>query len=166
MALIESPIARTTRAVFVAAAADRFGGALDYLNGRFDCKISGRDTAGDFCVFETFRTVRGGPPLHVHLYQDEWFFALDGAFVFKIGDETIRAKAGDSVFAPRKVPHAFANVTETGRLIVGFQPAGTIEKFFLESQQLSRSCAASLDDWQALGRPHGIKIVGPSLALD
>jgi len=162
----ECAISRASRAVFVGAAADRFGADLDYLNGRFECKISGQDTGGDLCIFETFRTAKGGPPLHIHHHQDEWFFALAGEFVFKVGDETICAKAGDSVLAPRKVPHAFANISETGTLIVGFQPAGTIERFFVESRSLSRSPHTTLDDWQAIGRRHGIEIVGPPLALD
>lgn len=166
MAQTQSATTRATRAVYVAAAADRFGAALDYLNGRFDCKISGKDTGGELCVFETFRTAKGGPPLHIHRDQDEWFFVRDGEFVFRVGDETVTARAGDSVLAPRGVPHAFANVSETGTLIVGFQPAGTIETFFLESRRLSQSLDASLQDWQTVGRRHGIEIVGPPLTLD
>lgn len=166
MAEMQNPMERATRAVFVAAAADRFGAALEYLNGRFDCKISGKDTGGDFCVFETYRTAKGGPPLHIHHHQDEWFFVLDGEFIFRVGDETVRAKPGDSVFAPRRTPHAFAGVSENGVLIVGFQPAATIEAFFVESRELSRSPKSTLDDWQRAARQHGIEIVGPPLAFD
>jgi mannose-6-phosphate isomerase-like protein (cupin superfamily) len=152
--------------VFVPATADRFGEALDYLNGRFDCKVSGKDTAGAFCLFETFRTAKGGPPLHIHQDQDEWFFVREGNFLFQVGAEMISAGPGDSLLAPRAVPHAFANISPTGTLIVGFQPAGTIETFFLESRRLSRSSHSSLVDWQAAGRRHGIDIVGPPLTVD
>jgi hypothetical protein len=39
-----------------------------------DIKISANDTDGDLAVFEqTGLTPKGGPPLHIHPFQDEWF---------------------------------------------------------------------------------------------
>ena len=34
----------------VLADEDRFGVDLRYLNGRFDCKVSTRDSGGDLCI--------------------------------------------------------------------------------------------------------------------
>ena len=40
-----------------------------------DIKISGKDTNNDLAVFEqSGQTPNGGPPLHIHIDQDEWFF--------------------------------------------------------------------------------------------
>lgn len=51
-----------------------------------DIKISASDTGGDLAVFEqTGHTPKGGPPLHIHPYQDEWFFVLEGDYLFQIG---------------------------------------------------------------------------------
>jgi quercetin dioxygenase-like cupin family protein len=50
-----------------------------------------------------------------------------------VGEDVFRLNAGDSVFGPRNVPHAFANVSDTGRLMIVYQPAGTIEQFFLRA---------------------------------
>jgi hypothetical protein len=42
-----------------------------------DIKISGADTENDLAVFEqTGLTPNGGPPLHIHPYQDEWFYVI------------------------------------------------------------------------------------------
>jgi mannose-6-phosphate isomerase-like protein (cupin superfamily) len=155
---------RPTKGFRVAAEGDRFGTALFYLNGRFDCKVSAKDTGGDLCIYDTIRTSRGGPPLHIHHDQDEWFFVREGEFVFQIGDDRFRLKAGDSIFGPRKVPHAFANVTEQGKLLIAYQPAGTIEQFFLDgSRFMAPPTPAEL---QALYRKHRLEIVGAPLKVD
>jgi len=79
-----------------------------------------------------------------------------------VGNDNFRLAAGDSIFARRKVPHAFANVSEGGVLAIIYHPAGTMEKFFREgSQLLLRNPTA--DEWQAFCRLHGIENVGPSL---
>jgi hypothetical protein len=51
---------------------------------------------------------------------------------------------GDSVFGPRNVPHAFANVSDTGRLMIVYQPAGAIEQFFLNGNRLASPSPADL----------------------
>ena len=147
----------------VLADEDRFGADLRYLNGRFDCKLSAKDSGGDLCIYDTLRTTKGGPPLHYHHAQDEWFFGREGEFVFQVGEDVFRLKAGDSVFGPRNVPHAFANVSDTGRLIIVYQPAGAIEQFFLNGSRLANPSPADL---QAHYRAHGLEIVGPPLKLD
>jgi hypothetical protein len=68
--------AEVAKPFVVKAGEDRFLSPARFLNGRFDCKVSGRDTDGALCVIDTFRTRRGGPPLHVHDRQDEWFFGF------------------------------------------------------------------------------------------
>ena len=154
---------RLTKAVLVTADRDRFGEALLFVNGRFDCKVSAKDTSGDLCVYDTIRAKKGGPPLHYHHAQDEWFFVRDGEFLFQVGEETFRLRAGDAILGPRKVPHAFANVSDTGKLMIAFQPAGTMEQFFLDGSRLINPTPA---DWQAHYRAHGMEIVGPPLAVD
>ncbi|HZG01690.1 MAG TPA: cupin domain-containing protein, partial [Chitinophagales bacterium] len=116
---------------------DRFNGSLHFLNGAFFLKISSKDTDGELTVYDTTRDKPGGPPLHFHHAQDEWFFVSEGEFDIRVGEETFKCKAGDSVFAPRMTPHAFANTTETGRLMVMYQPAGTMEEFFTEGSKLT-----------------------------
>ena len=46
-----------------------------------DTKISGKDTDNDLVVFEqTGLTQKGGPPLHIHPNQDEWFYIIEGEY--------------------------------------------------------------------------------------
>lgn len=51
----------TQKAVSVCAGADRIGAAMDIREWRFECKLSARDTCGELCVYDTVRSIRGGP---------------------------------------------------------------------------------------------------------
>lgn len=156
---------RAVKAVSVDAHTDRYGKPLHFLNGEFICKISGQDTGGGLCIYDTVRRARGGPPMHIHYEQDEWFYVREGEFVVQIGDERFHLAPGDSLLAPRRIPHAFANVSETGKLIVAFQPAGSIERIFSEIAVLSHSRMPTLEDWQNVSSPNGVDIIGPPLKL-
>ena len=152
-------------AAYVTAGNDRFCKPFLFDGGYFQCKVSGADTDGRLCIYETVRKERGGPRLHYHQSQDEWFFVRQGEFLFQIGDDKFRLRAGDSIFAPRKVPHAFANVSDDAALILVYQPAGTMERFFADGSQLLLT-NPSPHEWQALCQLHGIENVGPKLNAD
>src|SRR6186713_624559 len=89
-----------------------------------DIKISGADTENDLAVFEqTGLTPNGGPPLHIHPLQDEWFYVIEGEYLFQVGIDNYELKAGDTIFLPRNVKHAFLQKTEKGKMIVSYLPA-------------------------------------------
>ena len=71
----------------------------------------------------------GGPPLHHHDF-DETFYVIEGELTFQLGNELFTKKAGELAFAPRGVPHAYANLGDapTRHLIV-CTPAG-FERYF------------------------------------
>lgn len=80
-----------------------------------DIKVSSKDTSGDLTIFEYTGNEKGGPPLHVHPRQDEIFFIMEGEYLFQVGEDKYNLKAGDTIFLPRTVPHAFAQVSEMGK---------------------------------------------------
>ncbi len=74
---------------------DRAGKSISLFEGdTFTCKVASKDTDGDIYVFESTRVKKGGPSLHYHFDQDEWWYILSGEFLFKVGDQTFTAKAG------------------------------------------------------------------------
>lgn len=140
-AFMMSPITMMARSIkkfrdgngfLVSAGKDRFDKPITLLQGdTFFTKISTKDTNGDLYVYESTRLKEGGPPHHYHFNQDEWWYVLEGEFLIKVGETIHRAKAGDSVFGPRMVPHSFAKVGEApGKLLMIFQPAGKMEEYF------------------------------------
>ena len=106
---------------------------LKALNANvLDLKISGSDSDGGMAVFEQTSLSQGaGTPLHVHHFQNEIFYVLEGDYFFKVGDDEFHLSAGDSIFLPQKIPHAWTQVSASGKMEVIFQPAGKMENFFL-----------------------------------
>jgi quercetin dioxygenase-like cupin family protein len=127
-------------------------------------KVSSHDTAGRLFVFEHADMGRGGPPRHFHYEQDEWFYAMKGEFAFEVGDERFTLRAGDSLFAPRMVPHAWAYVgDQPGTLLLAVQPAGSLEAFFLENCAMDRP--PTPEEAERSFAAHGMKVVGPPLEV-
>lgn len=148
----------------VDAGKDRYGNILKPFSGdQFYCKVSGKDSNGDSYVFESTRATEGGPLLHTHFEQDEWWYVLEGEFLIKVGEIVYEAKPGDFVYGPRMVPHTFSKVgMGPGRVLIGFQPAGRMEEYFTK---LSQGVAKTLSDEQreAMRREHGFESSGPAL---
>lgn len=149
----------------VGHSADRYQQELLIMGGQFDCKVSSRDTNGELLIYDTRREEKGGPALHLHHNQDEWFYIISGEFIVKVGSDTLSLGPGDSAFAPRKIPHAFAKVSEgPAQMLVLFQPAGSMEDFFHQMAKLGKEIPKGQEKkLKELWHEHGMEIVGPPL---
>jgi quercetin dioxygenase-like cupin family protein len=130
-----------------------------------DVKISGKDTDGDLLVFEQTSLTQGkGVPLHVHPLQDEIFYVLQGEYYFQVGEDKHRLTVGDSIFLPRKVPHAWTQVSEKGKLTVILQPAGKLENFFVTVAGLKHEPTA--EEMKQIFADNEMQVVGPPLKIE
>lgn len=126
----------------------------------------GRVTGGRCLMIEFVSAPGNGPPLHRHEREDESFYVLTGHAKFQVDGKTLRASAGDFVFAPRGSTHAFVNNgTEPLRMLVIVSPSG-IEVPFREVSSRSARESLSPGDLAAIFAPHGVAIVGPPLLRD
>ena len=91
---------------------DRFDDGSNIMGGRSKLMVSAKDTDGDLCIYHTTRQEKGGPGMHLHHLQDEWFCTMSGEFIMQVGDDRFMLKPGDPVFAPRGIPHAFAKTND------------------------------------------------------
>lgn len=131
---------------------------------QLDIKISSSDTAGDLAVFEqTGLTAKGGPPLHIHPFQDEWFYVIEGDYLFRVGNDKYNMKAGDTIFLPRGIPHAFIQLSERAKMIVAYLPAGKMEAFFKVTNDWTSP--PSKDEIAKVFEDHDMKVVGPPLVV-
>lgn len=160
-----SLISRPTKGFKVESNKDRYQEELLVMGGKFDCKVSSKDTDGDLLIYHTIRESKGGPAFHVHHSQDEWFYVINGEFIVKVADDIFVLKAGDSAFAPRTIPHAFAKTSEgEAQMLVLFQPAGLMEDFFLQLSKVSADVPQNQEKTlKELWAKHGMEIVGPPL---
>ncbi len=156
---------RTAQGLRVGTQKDRYDEELLIMGGRFDLKVSSRDTGGDLCIYDTLRQEKGGPALHLHHFQDEWFYVIRGEFIVRVGDDTFSLHPGDSAFAPRKIPHAFAMTSDgEGQMLVLFQPAGSMEDFFKQMSKIGKEIPKNQETTlKQLWADHGMEIVGPPL---
>jgi quercetin dioxygenase-like cupin family protein len=130
-----------------------------------DIKISGLDTENDLAVFEqTGLTPNGGPPLHIHPHQDEWFYVIEGEYLFQVGEDKHQMKAGDTIFLPRNVQHAFLQLSEKGKMIVSYLPAGKMEAFFKVTDKWT--LPPTSEEIEKVFADHDMKVVGPPLMLE
>ncbi|ASU35519.1 cupin domain-containing protein [Mucilaginibacter xinganensis] len=130
-----------------------------------DVKVSGTDTNGNMVIFEQTSLSQGrGTPLHIHHAQDEVFYVLEGDYFFRVGDDKYHLSAGDSIFLPMKVPHAWTQVSAKGKMTVIFQPAGKMENFFVTLAGLDHE--PDHDELVTLFADNGMQIAGPPLKIE
>jgi quercetin dioxygenase-like cupin family protein len=130
-----------------------------------DVKISGSDTNGDLAFFEQTSLSQGrGTPLHVHPSQDEIFYVLEGNYRVKVGDEMFELSARDSIFLPRAVPHAWSQLSASGKMLVLLQPAGKLEDFFVSMAGMDHE--PTQQEVEKLFAANEMKVVGPPLKID
>lgn len=146
---------------YLAAGEDRFGEHRGLGVSEIAFKVVPDDSSGLFILENTFHT-KGGPARHLHYDQDEWFYTLEGEFLIEVGQERRLLRPGDSLLAPRRVPHVWAHVGEArGRILITFLPAGKMEAFFREVTQANAMPPLNPELWRA----HGMELVGPPLAI-
>jgi quercetin dioxygenase-like cupin family protein len=78
----------------------------------------------------------GRPPLHRHDF-DEAFYVLEGELTFRLEEDVFTRRAGELAFAPRGVPHTYANLSgKPARALLVITPAG-FERYFDQIAALS-----------------------------
>ena len=148
----------------VPAGRDRFAGDSLMIWGLLplSIKLSGRDTGGQVLLFEHNGVRGGGPPRHVHFTQDEWFYVIKGHFAFEVGAQAHRLGAGDTLFAPRGVPHGWVHVgEEPGTLLTLVSPVGKFEAFILDTTR--HPTLPPPADVERAFADHDMQVVGPPL---
>ncbi len=90
-------------------------------------------TDGTFSIVEATEEPGSAAPLHVHHGEAEIFYVVEGQLELTCGGQTIAAGAGDLVYAPKNVPHAYAVVGDRpARVLLIFSRPG-FEEFFAEA---------------------------------
>ena len=98
-------------------------------------KVESNRAAGASCV-EFVAAPGFDTGLHVHERLEETWYIVDGEIGFRVGDESFEAAPGACVFVPPRVPHAFANRTETpAKFLLIMSPPGH-DRYFDELAEI------------------------------
>ena len=100
------------------------GEALWWFGLLATIKATKEQTGGRYALVEILAPEGFASPLHVHHFEDEAFWILEGEMTFYVGDQTIKAHPGSFLFGPRDVPHAFTVDSGPARLLFVLSPAG------------------------------------------
>ena len=93
--------------------------------------LSGKDTAGQFCLIDMHIPPGGGPPPHRHDFEES-FILLEGEIEATFRGEKSVARAGHTIHSPANAPHQFRNASDKPvRLLCICSPAGQ-EEFFAQ----------------------------------
>jgi len=136
-------------------------------------KAIGEQTGGRYSLVEILAP-EGDGVYHVHHFEDEGFYILEGKMTFYVGDQTIKAHPGSFLFGPKDVPHAFRVDSGPARLLFVLSPAG-FEGLIREMGEPARSLSippqpeepeeppdeAEMERLAAIGARYGGEILGP-----
>src|SRR5262245_4551178 len=85
----------------------------------------GADTGGAYCLLELSVAPGIGVPRHTHTREDEAYHVLAGELEVTVGDEVFLLRAGDTLMAPRDIPHQLRNPgTVENHYLIMFSPSG------------------------------------------
>ena len=152
------PPASSSELHLVSAGEDRSGSAHATAFSTLLFKVLPSETGGSLFLLEHQHMKAGGPPLHLHLAQEEWFYVMEGQVAFQVGEQRLSLKPGESVLAPRLIPHTFCAVSDTpARMFIAFSPAGKMEEFFRDTNG-----GIPAKDQATLFARYDMKYIGPS----
>ncbi len=118
----------------IAAGEDRTGHLHPLGFSSLAFKVVPSDTAGNLLVIEHRSLMPDtGPALHMHLSQEEWFYVMEGEMRFQVGDQRLSLRSGDSILAPRRIPHTFSATGSPAHMLIAFTPADKMEQYFIDA---------------------------------
>ena len=147
------------------------GEALWWIGMLATIKATAEQTGGQYTLVEILAPEGFASPLHVHHFEDEGFYILEGEMTFYVGDQTIKAQPGSFLFGPKEVPHAFRVDSGPARLLFVLSPAG-FEDLVREMGEPARDLTippqpdeepneAEMERLAAIGARYGAEILGP-----
>jgi len=147
---------------------------LWFMNTRVTVRLRHTDGADGISVLEHHAPHGDSPPLHVHHNEDEIFHILEGEVRFRVGDADVRAAAGETLLAPKRIPHSYRVESRQGARWLTIMKGREFEDFVRAfSRPAERpglpdpSGPPTPEQAEALAqacRRHGIELVGPPLS--
>jgi quercetin dioxygenase-like cupin family protein len=87
--------------------------------------LSGEDTGGAYSVLDVRVAPGKGVPRHTHTREDEALFVISGELEAIVGDEVFTLRGGETLIAPRNIPHQLRNSGNApNHYLIMFSPAG------------------------------------------
>jgi quercetin dioxygenase-like cupin family protein len=143
---------------------------LAYMGSMMSFLVDGAETQGKFALMEYEAKSGNEPPPHLHEFENETLYILEGEIEAYQGDAVLKLAPGDCLFTPMGEPHAWYILTPKLRMLIMVEPAFS-DRYFKEMGQPTgdmflpsgQSTYAQSDPQHAMavGKKYGIKILTP-----
>lgn len=147
--------------------------ALWFMNTRVQIVVPSSSGSDNLSVIKHWAPFGDSPPLHVHDTEDEVFHVLEGLVRFSVGGELVDLRAGETLMAPKGVPHSYVVESPEGAKWLTFTRPGDFEALVRETSRPATadglpvpSGPPSPEKAAALAEicaRHGIRLVGHPL---
>jgi quercetin dioxygenase-like cupin family protein len=120
-------------------------------------KLTAQHTGSAHYLFGFDFEPESGNGLHVHSYEDEVVYVLEGAIQIRLGDGNLQAVAGGVAHLPKRIPHALYNPLKAPSRYLAIAVPEGMENFFDELSAAQE--AGTLDDamHKKISRMYGIE---------
>ncbi len=146
---------------------------LWFLDTLIRIHVAGDANADGMSVMEHIAPHGSSPPLHIHHTEDEIFHMLAGELRLVVDGREIRARAGDTLLAPKGKPHSFVVTAPAGARWLTLTNRGDFERMVRTAGRPAERDALpphvgqpSREQAEALAvvcRENRIELVGPPL---
>lgn len=136
-------------------------------------RLSHREGTDGISILEQTAPRGDSPPLHFHENEDETFHVLEGVIRFRLDGRDQTVAAGDTVVAPKGVPHTYRVESERARWLV-ITAKGQFEAFVRAMARRAEGgwlppaggppAPEAIAALTGAAKQFGIEIIGPPLA--
>lgn len=160
----------TTRAVH-RSAADAAGTWA--MGGLFEHLLTAEESDGAMGLSEVTMPPGIAPPLHVHTHEAEAFYLLEGTMTYRAGNDVVQLTAGDFIYLPASLPHAFRVTGSAPARFLALTTPGGLMHLYDEvgipaaARRIpgddGQSAEVEIAKWNSVGPRYGLRVVGPPL---
>jgi quercetin dioxygenase-like cupin family protein len=160
---IERPVVRTASE----------GAATWAMGSLFERLVAADETGGTFGASLVTQPPGVATPLHVHTYEAEAFFILEGTMTYRAGDLVHELAEGSFIYLPKGIPHAFRVTGPRPVRFLGLAVPGRLLDLYDEvgmpaiEHRLPGADGTPMDveiaRWNEVGPRYGLQVVGPPI---
>jgi quercetin dioxygenase-like cupin family protein len=104
---------------------------LAYMGSLMTFLVDGAEANGRFALMEYEAKPGNEPPPHLHEFENETLYVLEGEIEAYQGDAVLRLAPGDCLFTPMGEPHAWYILTPKFWMLIMVEPAFS-DRYFRE----------------------------------
>ena len=131
------------------------GQALEFLGVTH--KLAQPQTGGAFYLFEVQFEPGTGNRLHVHRYEDEVVYVVEGSIQIRLDHKKLQMGVGGVAHLPKNIPHALYNPMKTALKFIAMAIPGGMEYFFEELSAAKEAAALNDVTHKEISRKYGIE---------